>query len=65
MTNEVVELSGWKIIKEMLKHVWPKDKPSLKVRVVLAVGLLFGAKVIPLLMMGYSYDRQNYNHLLL
>ena len=29
----------------MLKHIWPRDRPSLKVRVVVAIGLLFGAKV--------------------
>ena len=45
MTDEVVEISGWKIVRVMLKHVWPKDQPSLKARVVIAVGLLFGAKV--------------------
>ena len=41
----VTEVAGWKIIREMLKHVWPKDKPGLKMRVVLAMGLLVGAKV--------------------
>lgn len=45
VTDEVVEISGWKIVRVMLKHVWPKDQPSLKARVVIAVGLLFGAKV--------------------
>lgn len=45
VTDETVELSGWKIIRVMLKHIWPRDKPSLKARVVIAVGLLFAAKV--------------------
>ena len=36
----------WPIIKEMLRHVWPKDQPALKARVVAAVGLLLGSKVI-------------------
>ena len=45
MTDESIEISGWKIVRVMLKHVWPKDQPSLKARVVIAVGLLFGAKV--------------------
>lgn len=45
VTGETIELSGWKIIKVMLRHIWPRDHPSLKVRVVVAVGLLFGAKV--------------------
>ena len=35
----------WPIIKEMLRHVWPKDQPALKARVVAAVGLLLGSKV--------------------
>ena len=30
----------------MVKHVWPKDQFSLKVRVVSAFGLLLGSKVI-------------------
>ena len=33
------------ILKRMLKHVWPKDRPDLKRRVVAAVTLLIGAKV--------------------
>ena len=36
----------WPIIREMLRHVWPKDQPALKARVVAAVGLLLGSKVI-------------------
>ncbi len=39
------ELSGWKILREMMRHIWPSDQPSLKARVVIAVGLLVGAKV--------------------
>ena len=35
----------WPIIKEMLRHVWPKDQPALKARVIAAVGLLLGSKV--------------------
>ncbi|PFX34198.1 ATP-binding cassette sub-family B member 7, mitochondrial-like [Stylophora pistillata] len=34
------------IIKRMLKHVWPKDRPDLKRRVVAAVVLLIGAKLM-------------------
>jgi len=30
----------------MLKHVWPKDRPDLKRRVVAAVVLLVGAKLM-------------------
>ena len=39
------KLNGWKIIREMVRHIWPRDKPWLKVRVVSALGLLIGAKV--------------------
>ena len=38
-------VSGLTILKRMLKHVWPKDRPDLKRRVVAAVALLIGAKV--------------------
>ena len=38
-------LYGWRIIKEMLRHVWPRDQPKLKIRVVIALSLLVGAKV--------------------
>ena len=38
-------VSGLAILKRMLKHVWPKDRPDLKRRVVAAVALLIGAKV--------------------
>ncbi|CAI8021418.1 ATP-binding cassette sub-family B member 7, mitochondrial [Geodia barretti] len=30
----------------MIRHVWPRDRPWLKVRVVTALGLLVGAKLI-------------------
>jgi len=43
------ETPGWKIIREMLRHIWPRDHPNLKVRVVSALGLLASAKVCELL----------------
>lgn len=43
--EEVTELAGWKIMREMVKHIWPKNQPALKARVVVALGLLVGAKV--------------------
>lgn len=43
--GEVTQVAGWKIVREMLKHVWPRDQPALKARVVLALCLLVGAKV--------------------
>ena len=45
VTDESVQIAGWKIIRVMLRHIWPRDQPSLKARVVIAVGLLIGAKV--------------------
>ena len=42
--EEVTKIAGWRIIREMLKHVWPRDQPTLKARVVIALGLLVGAK---------------------
>ena len=42
----VSSVSGWVILRRMLKHVWPKDRPDLKKRVVAAVVLLVGAKVL-------------------
>ncbi|XP_020601314.1 ATP-binding cassette sub-family B member 7, mitochondrial-like [Orbicella faveolata] len=38
--------NGLTILKRMLKHVWPKDRPDLKRRVVAAVVLLVGAKLM-------------------
>ena len=41
----ISSVSGLTIIRRMLRHVWPKDRPDLKRRVVAAVVLLIGAKV--------------------
>lgn len=38
-------VTGWMVIRSMLKYVWPKDRPSHRVRVLVALGLLVGAKV--------------------
>ncbi|XP_019851441.1 PREDICTED: ATP-binding cassette sub-family B member 7, mitochondrial [Amphimedon queenslandica] len=46
VTDDEVQLSGWRILRSMWSHIWPRDKPALKVRVVTAVGLLFGAKLL-------------------
>ena len=43
--EDVTKVAGWRIIREMLKHVWPRDQPRLKARVVVALTLLVGAKV--------------------
>ena len=46
------KITGWEIVKKMLGYVWPKDKPSIKARVMVAVSLLVGAKVCILLTAG-------------
>ena len=48
VTGDEAELAGWRIIREMLRHIWPRDKPKLKARVVIALGLLVGSKVLNL-----------------
>ena len=45
MHDEGLKLNGWKIIREMIRHIWPREHPTLKVRVVTALSLLVGAKV--------------------
>ena len=39
------KVTGKIMLQAMLTHIWPKDKPGLRARVVIAVGLLIGAKV--------------------
>lgn len=43
--DEGPKLNGWKIVREMVRHIWPREHPTLKVRVVTALSLLVGAKV--------------------
>ena len=45
MTDDSTDLAGWKIVREMMRHIWPRDRPDLKLRVVAALGLLISAKV--------------------
>eukprot|EP00057_Strongylocentrotus_purpuratus_P006358 XP_011660832.1 PREDICTED: ATP-binding cassette sub-family B member 7, mitochondrial [Strongylocentrotus purpuratus] len=40
------KVGGWDIIKAMLGYVWPKGDLSIKSRVVVAMSLLIGAKVL-------------------
>ncbi|XP_032228955.2 iron-sulfur clusters transporter ABCB7, mitochondrial isoform X2 [Nematostella vectensis] len=44
--KSVFTSSGAMILRGMLQHVWPKDRRDLKIRVVMAVVLLIGAKVV-------------------
>lgn len=45
LTSAKNKVGSWSIIKQMASYVWPKDKPELKRRVVIALGLLIAAKV--------------------
>ena len=50
-------VGGWQIVRVMLNHVWPKDKMGLRVRVVVALSLLIGAKVRhSILVLGFHTD---------
>ncbi|EJT51454.1 ATP-binding cassette (ABC) transporter [Trichosporon asahii var. asahii CBS 8904] len=39
-------LTDWTILKQLASNVWPKDKPGVKARVVLALSLLVAGKVL-------------------
>ena len=36
----------WKTLKTLSRHLWPADRRSLQVRVVIALSCLFGARVV-------------------
>lgn len=40
------ELTNMQILKKLLSFVWPKDNNSIKLRVVFAMGLLIGSKLL-------------------
>ncbi|OTF81365.1 ABC transporter sub-family B, mitochondrial-like protein [Euroglyphus maynei] len=40
------EVSGWQIVRQMLSYTWPKDRPDLRNRVIMAMGLLVAAKAV-------------------
>ncbi|KAG0435133.1 hypothetical protein HPB47_018669 [Ixodes persulcatus] len=39
-------VSGWSIIKQMFTYLWPKEKPEIRRRVLVAMAILILAKVI-------------------
>ncbi|RHZ82635.1 hypothetical protein Glove_106g17 [Diversispora epigaea] len=39
-------VTDWSIIKNLAGYIWPKDNLSIKIRVVLALSLLIGGKVL-------------------
>ncbi|KAK6036751.1 hypothetical protein COOONC_25744 [Cooperia oncophora] len=43
--NAKTELSGWQLVRRLLRYVWPKGNRAIKSRVLVALCLLVGAKV--------------------
>ncbi|KPP72527.1 ATP-binding cassette sub-family B member 7, mitochondrial-like [Scleropages formosus] len=43
--EQLKEVDSRKILAAMLSYVWPKDRPDLRARVAISLGLLAGAKV--------------------
>lgn len=60
--NVLNEVNSTKILSAMLSYVWPKDRPDLRARVVISLGLLAGAKLtnvtVPF-MFKYAVDELN------
>ncbi|CAL8305623.1 unnamed protein product [Arctogadus glacialis] len=60
--NVLKEVNSTQILSAMLSYVWPKDRPDLRARVVLSLGLLAGAKMtnvtVPF-MFKYAVDELN------
>ncbi|NXM79578.1 ABCB7 protein, partial [Oenanthe oenanthe] len=56
------EIDAKKIIQAMLSYVWPKDRPDLRARVLISLGLLASAKAMNILvpfMFKYAVDSLN------
>lgn len=45
-SNGLKNISEIKILKTLLKYIWPKDNWKVKIRVIIAFSLLIGAKVL-------------------
>ncbi|XP_051505400.1 iron-sulfur clusters transporter ABCB7, mitochondrial-like isoform X2 [Myxocyprinus asiaticus] len=43
--NVLKEVNSTKILGAMMTYVWPKDRPDLRARVAISLGLLAGAKI--------------------
>ncbi|XP_072520017.1 iron-sulfur clusters transporter ABCB7, mitochondrial isoform X2 [Salminus brasiliensis] len=60
--NVLKEVNTTKILSAMLSYVWPKDRPDLRARVAISLGLLAGAKMtnvtVPF-MFKYAVDSLN------
>lgn len=42
---QLKEINSTQILSAMLSYIWPKDRPDLRARVAVSLGLLAGAKV--------------------
>ncbi|KAM7000641.1 iron-sulfur clusters transporter ABCB7, mitochondrial [Tautogolabrus adspersus] len=60
--NVLKEVNSAQILSAMLSYVWPKDRPDLRARVAVSLGLLAGAKItnvtVPF-MFKYAVDELN------
>ncbi|XP_040028875.2 iron-sulfur clusters transporter ABCB7, mitochondrial isoform X1 [Gasterosteus aculeatus] len=60
--NVLNEVNSTQILSAMLSYVWPKDRPDLRARVAISLGLLAGAKMtnvtVPF-MFKYAVDELN------
>ncbi|KAM6976451.1 iron-sulfur clusters transporter ABCB7, mitochondrial [Aplochiton taeniatus] len=60
--NVLKEVDSTQILSAMLSYVWPKDRPDLRARVVIALGLLAGSKMTNVMvpfMFKYAVDELN------
>uniref|UniRef100_A0A8C7WM88 ATP-binding cassette, sub-family B (MDR/TAP), member 7 n=1 Tax=Oryzias sinensis TaxID=183150 RepID=A0A8C7WM88_9TELE len=60
--NVLKEVHSAKILSAMLSYVWPKDRPDLRARVAVSLGLLAGAKLTNVMvpfMFKYAVDELN------
>nr|XP_046261945.1 iron-sulfur clusters transporter ABCB7, mitochondrial [Scatophagus argus] len=60
--NVLREVNSTQILSAMLSYVWPKDRPDLRARVAISLGLLAGAKITNVMvpfMFKYAVDELN------
>ncbi|XP_008282600.1 iron-sulfur clusters transporter ABCB7, mitochondrial [Stegastes partitus] len=60
--NVLNEVNSTQILSAMLSYVWPKDRPDLRARVAISLGLLAGAKITNVMvpfMFKYAVDELN------
>uniref|UniRef100_A0A667XYW0 Iron-sulfur clusters transporter ABCB7, mitochondrial n=1 Tax=Myripristis murdjan TaxID=586833 RepID=A0A667XYW0_9TELE len=60
--SSLKEVNSAQILSAMLSYVWPKDRPDLRARVAISLGLLGGAKITNVMvpfMFKYAVDELN------